>query len=600
MHTSHHHHLLPPERYPKRLSTKRHTIKKHFKSSDKQGKRAREVDQEWEGLSDRAALKQLAFELMKKNNLLTEFTTEETKELNELVEGGDERLSASHKELYRDLRHLPWVSIDNDDTRDIDQLTAAEELPNGNVRILISVADCDYLIPKDSLLDKHAGVNCASVYTPAHVFTMLPLLLSYDITSLNPFVDRKSFVIDVVMRSADEAEIIEETVYLAIVNNKAKLAYPSMSLWLKGEDEMPPALTNAQDSEKLAGTIRIQDRVARAILKKRRTNGALEFESLQAHVVWDQDEILDLVSEKQNRAQKLIENFMLTANGVVSRFLQKYNSSSIQRVVKEPEKWSKIREFTSSYGFPLPNKPDNMALRRFLAIRREEDPVSFPDVSLTIIKLMGMGEYIFTSYDEASLGHFGLAVVDYTHSTAPNRRYPDLITQRLVRNILLGLPPPYSGQELDAIATQCTEMQTAAAKVERHLIKSAAALLLHDKIGEIFDGVVTGTKESNTWVRLLSLPVEGRLMSRQALQVGEKVRVELVSTNSRCGFIDFVNIDSKPVRDGGRRGKSGERGDQERGGERRRRRSGDEEGGGRERKRSGERSGEERGGGKRW
>lgn len=527
----------------KSIQEYRHYKKRPTEHKEHPGKRAHEVSAEWEGLTDRQALEKLATDLMYKQELYSLFSTDCTAQVADII-AGKVTITPEHEALYQDLRSLPWVSIDNDDTRDIDQLTAAEMLPNGNVRILISVADCDFLVGVKTPIDDHAYHNTTSVYTSAKVFPMLPTELSYGLTSLNPDEDRKSFIMDVTFVSPDEVEVVSESVYLATVHNHAKLAYPSVSEWLKGGD-MPPALANAKNSEYLAETIKLQDRVARAILEKRRKNGALEFESLQADVIWKEDTVVDLVCSGQNRAQKLIENFMLTANGVTSRFLRSHHSASIQRVVKEPEKWEKIREFTDRYGYSLPAEVDNKALRKFLAERREADPVTFPDLSLTIIKLMGRGEYIFTAEDEDSIGHFGLAVVDYTHSTAPNRRYPDLITQRMVRAILLNQPPPYTAEELDAIAQRCSDMQDNVAKVERQVNKAAAALLLDDKIGEQFDGLITGVKEGKTWVRLLSLPVEGSLLKCRGGKVGDRVRVELVTTNAPKGFIDFELVKEK-------------------------------------------------------
>lgn len=558
--------MKPPKAGRKRSHSQKHkSIQKypHYKKNkgneeSQEQKRAR--DAEWEGLTDREALEKLALELMTKHQLLSEYTDVDRAQVDEIV-AGKVVSTPEHEALYKDLKYLPWVSIDNDDTRDIDQLTAAEMLPNGNVRILISVADCDFLVAKKSALDEHALHNTTSVYTAAKVFPMLPTELSYGLTSLNPGEDRKSFIMDVTYASPDNLEVISETVYLAIVHNHAKLAYPSVSVWLKG-GEMPPALANAQNSEYLAETIKLQDRVARSILEMRRKNGALEFESLQADVIWDGDTVVDLVCSGQNRAQKLIENFMLTANGVTSRFLRSHHAPSIQRVVKEPERWEKIRDLANEFGCSLPSAVDNKALRRFLAERRVADPLTFPDLSLTIIKLMGRGEYIFTPEDEEGIGHFGLAVVDYTHSTAPNRRYPDLVTQRMVRSILLNQPLPYTSTELDDIANSCSEMQDNVAKVERTCSKAAAALLLDDKIGEEFDGLVTGNKDGNTWVRLLSLPVEGNLQGWKGGKVGQKVRVELVATSARKGYIDFkiVGSETEGNHDRQRRGSQERRG----------------------------------------
>eukprot|EP01125_Pyxidicula_operculata_P015317 TRINITY_DN5186_c0_g1_i1.p1 TRINITY_DN5186_c0_g1~~TRINITY_DN5186_c0_g1_i1.p1 ORF type:complete len:606 (-),score=146.14 TRINITY_DN5186_c0_g1_i1:89-1666(-) len=475
---------------------------------------------------------------MEQRKLEADFNEQTEQELASIVENYDK--PNTDEKLYKDLRDLPWVSIDNDDTRDIDQITAAQLLSDGKLKVWIAVADCDYYVKAGGPIDKHAYNNTTSVYTPSIVFTMLPVKLSYELTSLNHNVDRKAFVIEILFENRTSGNIVSEEVYLGTVRNKAKLAYPSISKWLDGEAEAPIALSSAPDAEVLMNAIKLQDEIASVLLEKRREVGALEFQRNEPRCIFEGDDIQDIVSEDQNRAQRLIENLMVAANGVTSRYLRKHKFSSLQRVVREPERWEQIVTFVKKYNYDLPSTPSSLSLRHFLAQRRSIEPETFQDLSLTIIKLMGRGEYIFTPANEEGDGHFGLAVQDYTHSTAPNRRYPDMITHRLIRAVLKKEKTPYSDEELEEIAKRCTEMQDLAAKVERQVSKSAAALLLADKIGEKFNGIVTGSSKKGCYVRLTDIPVEGRLLNgSNELNVGERVYVELVSTDAKRGFIDF-------------------------------------------------------------
>lgn len=435
-----------------------------------------------------------------------------------------------------DLRRLSWISIDNDDSRDLDQLSVAEELPKGDVRIRVAVADVDSLVSAGSALDRHAGHNTTSVYTPAQIFPMLPARLSTDLTSLNEDEDRAATVVD--MTVDRDGEISSSAVSRAAVRNHAKLAYDAVSEGLEGRAPFPG---RARESEEIARQLRIQDAVAQRLRARRYERGALELETIEPRPLFEDDDVVDLTVDRKNRARELIEDFMIAANGVTARFLAEEGIAALRRVVRSPERWERIVKVAAENGESLPSEPDSRALEEFLARRRRADPLRFPDLSLVIIKLMGSGEYVVERPGQTGAGHFGLAVRDYTHSTAPNRRYPDLITQRLLKAALSGGGTPYRAADLEPLAQHCTEMEDAANKVERQVRKSAAALLLEHRLGQRFDGVVTGASEKGTWVRVFQPPVEGKLVHGwEGLEVGDRVRVKLISTDVPRGFIDFV------------------------------------------------------------
>jgi len=436
----------------------------------------------------------------------------------------------------RDLRSEPWVSIDNDDSRDLDQLSVAEALPGGAVRIRVAVADVDGLVEDGSALDLHARHNTTSVYTAARIFPMLPEKLSTDLTSLNEDQERAALVVEMVV--GGDGELTASDVYRAAVRNRAQLAYGGVGAGLEGRAPMPG---RAGASTELAEQLRIQDAVAQKLRRLRYERGALELETIEPKPRFEGDRLVDLEVEPKNRARELIEDLMIAANGVTARFLAEKGFAALRRVVRSPERWQRIVKVAAESGEKLPAEPDSRALEEFLARRRRADPLRFPDLSLVIIKLMGAGEYVVEKPGETGAGHFGLAVKDYTHSTAPNRRYPDLITQRLLKAALSGSPSPYPAVELEPLAQHCTEMEDAADKVERQVRKSAAALLLEGHLGRRFDGVVTGASERGTWVRVFVPPVEGKLVQGwEGLQVGDRVRVKLISTDVERGFIDFV------------------------------------------------------------
>ncbi len=436
----------------------------------------------------------------------------------------------------RDLRGLLWASIDNDDSRDLDQLSVAEPMTDGAVRILVAVADVDASVKEGSAIDRHAWTNTTSVYTAAQTFPMLPEKLSTDLTSLGEGQERLAIVIEMVV-SADGG-VTGAGVHRAAVVNHAKLAYDGVAAWLEGAAPAPPRVAAVPGLDE---QLRTQDRVAQAMKRLRHRHGALSLETLEARAVFDGDVLSDLRAEKKNRARELIEDFMIAANGVTASYLERSGFPSLRRVLRSPERWERIVALAAGLGERLPPEPSALALGEFLTKRRQADPERFPDVSLSVIKLLGSGEYVMDVPGKQAEGHFGLAVRDYTHSTAPNRRFPDLVTQRLLKAALGGNAVPYGDDELIALARHCTEQEDNAAKVERQVRKSAAALLLASRIGGRFDAIVTGASQKGTWVRVAQPPVEGKLVRGfEGLDVGDRVRVELVHTDVERGFIDFV------------------------------------------------------------
>jgi VacB/RNase II family 3'-5' exoribonuclease len=438
----------------------------------------------------------------------------------------------------RDLRHLRWSSIDNDDSRDLDQLTVAEALPTGVVKILVAIADVTTLVKQSSAIDAHAQHNTTSVYTAAEIFPMLPERLSTDLTSLNDAADRLAVVVEMII--AGDGALQSSDIYVATVHNHARLAYNSVAGWLEGQGPRPQVI-GAVDG--LDENLRLQDRVAQTLKALRHTHGALTLATIEARPVFDGEELKDLAAESKNRAQELIADFMIAANGVTARYLASKQFPSLRRIVRTPKRWDRIIALASDWNFMLPQEPDSKALEQFLTAAQTVDPRRFPDLSLSVIKLLGSGEYGVELPGDRAPGHFGLAVKDYAHSTAPNRRYPDLITQRLLKAALAGHSVPYSNEELAALATHCTAMENAVKKVERQVEKSAAAMLLEARSGEQFDAIVTGASEKGTWVRLLHPPIEGRLEHGfEGLDVGHKLRVQLIRTDVERGYIDFIRL----------------------------------------------------------
>src|SRR5215212_5581593 len=435
------------------------------------------------------------------------------------------RLPATASTAARDLRDLPWSSIDNDESRDLDQLEVCIE---GAVpRVLIAIADVDSLVPRGSALDAHAAANTTSVYTPARVFPMLPPELSTDRTSLNQDADRDALVVD--MAIDGEGGVRASDVYRARVRNRAKLSYGAVAAWLNGSGPVPAPFAS---NPALPAQVKLQDTLASRLRERRSEEGALDFDRTELKPVLVDDVVTELRTQEADRARDLIESFMVAANGVTARFLSARGYPSIRRVVRSPERWSRIIDLAAGYGVTLPAEPDAQALEQFLAAQRTARPDVFADLSLSVIKLLGRGEYVADAATASSGGHFALAVTNYTHSTAPNRRFPDLVTQRLLKAALEERSTPYRLDELTDLAAHCTKQEDAANKVERLVRKAAAALWMSNRIGNEFDGVVTGASAKGTWVRLRQPAVEGRVeRGQEGLDVGDRVRVRLLSTD---------------------------------------------------------------------
>ena len=482
-------------------------------------------------MSQRSNLRAIARRAMLQRGLEPEFPGPALAEL-----GRIQRTAADSG--VRDLRARLWCSIDNDDSRDLDQLSVAEPLAGGDTKIFVAIADVDALVPKGSALDAHAGRNTTSVYTAGSVFPMLPEKLSTDLTSLNENEDRLALVVEMTVKSA--GTVGASDVYRAAVRNHAKLAYNAVGAWLEGRGPMPAKVGAVRGLDE---QLRVQDRVAQALRGLRHQHGALSLETIEARAVFDGEQLMDLHVEEANHAKQLIEDFMIAANGVTAVFLERRGVASLRRVLRSPERWARIVTLVREHGGALPGAPDAKALEVFLTRQRAADPEHFPDLSLSIVKLMGRGEYVVEIPGRAAPEHFGLAVHDYTHSTAPNRRFPDLITQRLLKGALASHPPAYSSAELEALARHCTQQEDAAQKVERQVRKSAAALLLEGRIGEVFDAIVTGASSKGTWARVFHPPVEGRVVrGEERLDVGDRVRVTLLSTDIQRGYIDFARV----------------------------------------------------------
>ena len=483
--------------------------------------------------SHRIDLKNIARRAMIERGLLPDFSSAAIAELARIQAAATVR----HSDM-RDLTGLLWASIDNDDSRDLDQLTVAELHPDRSVKILVAIADVDALVEKDSALDAHAKHNTTSVYTAGDMFPMLPEPLSTDLTSLGEGQDRLAIIVEMVI--AEDGAVLSSTLFRALVHNHAKLAYNGVAAWLAGTAPAPERVT---DVSGLDAQLRLQDQVAQRLKARRHQQGALSLETIEPRAVFEGEVLTDLRVEQKNRAKELIEDFMIAANQATVSYLRGKGVHSFRRILRSPERWQRIIEVAARWGEHLPPEPDARALEVFLVARRKADPLRFPDLSLAIVKLIGRGEYVLDQSKDGAPEHFGLAVKGYTHSTAPNRRFPDLITQRLVKAALAGTPTPYQPEELKYLAGHCTQKEDDAEKVERRLRKSAAALLLESRIGERFDAIVTGASDRGTWVRLLEPPIEGKMVTgASGLDVGDSVRVELVGTDVERGYIDFVRV----------------------------------------------------------
>ncbi len=434
----------------------------------------------------------------------------------------------------RDLRNLLWSSIDNDTSRDLDQIEVCERIDANTVRVLVGIADVDALAPKGSPIDLHAARETTTVYTGVQIFPMLPEELSTGLTSLLENEDRLAIVIDY---TVSDGHLQSGDFYRALVRNKAQLTYALVGQWLEGKG---PAPAKVAASQELQAQLKLQDEVAQQLKTQRHLHGALDIDTVEIQPVLQNGQVVGLTTQGKNHATQLIEDFMVAANETVARLLEAKRVSSIRRVVKTPERWDRIVQVAAQIGEQLPSAPDSKALSAFLSKRQAVDPDHFADLSLAIIKLMGPGEYVLERPGDPEQGHFGLAVQDYTHSTAPNRRFADLLTQRLIKSVLAGQAAPYSDQELDSLARSCTLKGDDARKVERETTKRIAAVAMSHRIGETFDGIITGVGPHGTFVRTLTPHIEGMLLHSVAhLDVGDRVKVKLVNTDPQRGFIDF-------------------------------------------------------------
>lgn len=436
----------------------------------------------------------------------------------------------------RDLRHLLWSSIDNDTSRDLDQLEVAEHLGDGTTKVMVAVADVDTYVHQQSAIDQYAARETTTVYTGVRVFPMLPEPLSFDATSLEEAGDRLAMVVEFVVST--DGHVTSHAVYRAVVRNKAQLTYNAVGAWL---EERGPAPGKVGASPELAAQLRLQDIAAQALRGERYRHGALNIETIETRPVISHDQVTAVEKQEKNRATELIEDFMIASNEVVARTLD--SVSSLRRIVRTPKRWDRIVALAAQLGAPLPVVADSLALNQFLIARKAADPDHFADLSLAVIKLLGPGEYVLERPGEPEPGHFGLAVEDYTHSTAPNRRFADLVTQRLLKALLAKQPPPYSDAELGDVALNCTLKADAARKVERDMSKRIAAVAMSKRIGEIFDAIVTGAGPKGTFVRVLKPHVEGMLVQgHQGMDVGDRLRVKLMRTDVDKGFIDFAKV----------------------------------------------------------
>jgi len=481
-------------------------------------------------MQNRVDLAQLASQVMQEKGLQAEFSKDALQQLSQINN------PAPLSPKYVDLRSLVWCSIDNDDSRDLDQLTYAEKGTDGKTTLWVAIADVDALVSKNSPIDIHAQINTTSVYTPAKIFTMLPEKLSTNLTSLNENEDRVSMVVKIQINQTGDIE--SSSIFQAVVRNYAKLTYDVIGGWLAGKSNVPDKVKQVPGLE---NTLKTQHEAAQILKQKRHQAGSLTLQSSEAEVKISSNNQIVIRLSPHNFAHQLIEEFMIASNRAMAQHFSEAKIASLRRVVRIPKYWDQIVEVAKSYGEDLPAQPDSKALNAFLMKRQKKDPESFPDLSLTVIKLLGRGEYVVENDTDHPVGHFALALSDYTHSTAPNRRFPDLISQRQYKAFLLGEQAPYSLEALYSLAAHCTQQEDAATKVERQLNKSAAAVLLSSQIGTIFDGIITGVGAKGTWVRIFQPAVEGKIIRGfETLNIGDRVSVQLKNVDITKGFIDFV------------------------------------------------------------
>jgi exoribonuclease-2 len=476
-------------------------------------------------------LQAMARQVMLAQGFEPDFPPETRQQLAE-ISAHPPQLTPSDK--VRDLRGLFWSSIDNDTSKDLDQIEVAERLPNGDVKVMVGIADVDAFVGQNTPIDQHAAKETTTVYTGIINFAMLPEELSTGASSLLPDVDRPAVVTEFVISASGSLD--SSAVYRAIVRNEAQLTYGAVGAWLEGAAAAPPKVAA---SAELQAQLKLQDEVAQELRKLRYQHGALNIDTNEVHPLLLNQQVVDVVKQEKNRATELIEDFMIAANGVVARLLEKV--SSLRRIVKTPAHWDGIVRLAAAQGEQLPAQADSKALNDFLVKRKATDPDHFADLSLAVIKLIGPGEYVLERPGDPEQGHFGLAVQDYTHSTAPNRRFADVTTQRLIKALLEGKPGPYSDDELAAIAANCTQKEDAARKVEREMSKRLAAVAMSHRVGETFDAIVTGVTPKGTFVRVLQPHIEGLLaQGAQGVHVGDRVRAKLTRTDVQRGYIDFV------------------------------------------------------------
>lgn len=479
------------------------------------------------------SLRVVAADALRDNGFEPEFSPAVLREVASLDDPSDDPLGGG----TRDMRALLWSSIDNRESRDLDQIEVAERVADDVIRVRIGIADVETLVHPGSAADGHAATNTTSVYTGVAVFAMLPERLSTDLTSLNEGEDRLAVVMEFDVTT--DGSIGPPTIFRALVHNRAKLSYETVGAWLEDSGPEPPALARAPE---LRDQLRLQDEAAQRLRRARSQAGSLNIESIEASPVVVNGKVVDLAVASRNRARDLIEDFMVAANRSAAMYLVDRGRASIRRVVREPKRWDRIVALAADVGEVLPPEPDSAALGAFLERRRAADPMHFADLSLSVVKLLGPGVYAVERRlgDRRNAGHFGLAVADYVHSTAPNRRYADLVTQRLLRAAMANDPSPYSDAELMQIADHCTERANAARKVEREMRKIVGATLLADRVGESFAAIVTASSSKGVYARVLKPPVEGRIVrGGRSLDVGDVVRLTLVSVDPVKGYIDF-------------------------------------------------------------
>lgn len=481
----------------------------------------------------RSDLSRIAVIVMKEKGLEPDFSKEVYDQLDSIHHPGEDTDSK-----IQDLTTLLWCSLDNDDSEDLDQLTTCSDLGNGSHKIYVAIADVDALIKKDSPIDRHAKLNTASVYTSSRIFPMLPEKLSTNLTSLNLHEVRLALVTEIII--GPSGEIQGSTIYRATVCNQAKLAYDAVSAWIDNKSEAPAGIRSVPGMDI---QLKTQDSIAQKLREKRHQAGSLQLEIFQPKAIFEGERIIGIAEQEHNRGRQLIEEFMIATNESTAHFLLKKQIPSMRRVVRSPERWLRIVQLAKQYGTILPNEPDSKALSEFLAKQHVADPLRFPDLSLVVVKLMGPGEYVLEQPGADPIGHFGLAIQDYMHSTAPNRRYPDLITLRMLKQAIANKPNAYDSQELHSLALHCTTQEDAIRKVERRVRKSEAALFLEPHIGKEFDGIITGITPNYGWVRIFNPPAEGMLLRLpKEASIGNKLRVQLVSTDVELGHINFIKV----------------------------------------------------------